>query len=121
DLGNGVNQANNLVGQIRTYLHEATNAIQSVVGVITTTTNGQALGSPIVGLVAQQGGTRPVIPKLLQSLVGDLAPQFINAVIGPALSNVLQQLDGPISQITDTLNQTKDAIAQADTQLASAG
>jgi hypothetical protein len=121
DLGNGVDQANNMVGQIRTYLHEATNAIQSVVGVITTTTNGGHLGSPIVGLVAQQDGTRPVIPKLLQSLVGDMAPQFIDAVIGPTVSNVLKEIDPPLAQITDTLNQTKASILQVDAQLATVG
>jgi hypothetical protein len=121
DLGNGLNQAKNLVGQIRGYLREATNAIESVVGVITTTTNGQALGSNIVGLATMTNGTRPVIPKLLQSLVGDIAPQFINAVVGPAVSNAMQELDPPLSQITDTLNQTKDAISQVDAQLATAG
>ena len=121
NLGDGAHEADNLVGQIRGYLHEATNAINSVVGVINTTTNGQSLGSNVVGLIAVQDGNRPVVPKLMQSLVGDLAPQFVNAVVGPAVSNVMQELEPPLAQITDTLNQTKDAITQVDTQLATAG
>jgi hypothetical protein len=121
NLGDGADQANNLVGQIRTYLHEATNAIQSVVGVLTTTTNGQHLVSPIAGLVAQQDGKREVIPKLLHSLVEDIAPQFIDAVIGPTVSNVLKEIDPALDQITDTLNQTQASLSQVDAQLGTVG
>jgi hypothetical protein len=120
-LGNGVNQASNLIGQVRGYLRDATNAIDSVVGVIGTTTNGQSLGSNVVGLIGKSGGSRPVVPQLLQSLVGDIAPQFIDAVVGPAVSNALQDVDPALSEITDTLNQTKDDLAQVDSKLASAG
>ena len=121
DMGNGVTQASNLVGQIRGYLRDATNAINAVVGTINMTTNGQSLGSNVVGLIAKQAGSRPVVPKLVNSLVGEIAPQFVDAVVGPALSNAVQGIEGPLSQITDTLTQTRDAIMEVDKQLGVGG
>jgi hypothetical protein len=121
DLGSAVNEANNLIGQVEGYLRDTTNAINSIVGVINMTTNGQALGSNVVGLIGQVGGARPVMPKLVQSLVGDIAPQFINAVVGPVLNDVLKQIEPALQQITDTLNQTRTAVMQVEAQLHSAG
>jgi hypothetical protein len=121
DLGDGLNQGNNLIGQIEGYISNATNAIESIVGVIDTTTNGTPLGSNIVGLISQQGGSRPVVPKMLQSLVGDIAPQFIDAVIGPTVSNLTQEIDPALSEITDGLKQTEDALAQVNGALGQAG
>lgn len=121
DLGSAVNEANNLVGQLEGYLRDATNAICSIVGVINVNTNGAALGSNIVGLITKVGNDRPIAPKLVQSLVGEIAPEFINAVLGPALSNVLTEVEPALTQITETLNQTKTAIAQVEAQLHSAG
>ncbi len=121
DLGNGANQANNLIGQIRTYLGNATNAIESIVGVINTTTNGLPIGSNVVGLISKVGGDRPVVPKLLQSLVGDIAPQFIDAVVGPTVSNVVHDIEPQLEEITSTLKQTEDALHQVDGTLAQAG
>ncbi len=121
NLGNGVTQASNLIGQVEGYLRDATNAIQSVIGVINTTTNGQSLGTNIVGLIGQVGGSRPVVPKLLNSLVGDLAPQFIDAVAGPALSNAVQSVEPQLQQITQTLNETDDALSQVAGTLGTAG
>ena len=121
DLGSAVNEANNLVGQLEGYLRDATNAICSIVGVINVNTNGAALGSNIVGLITKVGNDRPIAPKLVQSLVGEIAPEFVNAVLGPTLSNVLAEIEPALTQITETLNQTKSAIAQVEAQLHSAG
>lgn len=121
DLGSAVNEANNLIGQIEGYLRDTTNAICSIVGVINVTTNGQALGSNVVGLITKVGGDRPIAPKLVQSLVGEIAPEFINAVLGPTLSNVLHEVEPALQQITETLNQTKAAVAQVEAQLHAAG
>ena len=120
-VGSVTSSASNLIGQIQGYLRDATNAICSIVGTISATTNGQALGSNVVGLISKVAGDRPVMPKLLQSLVGDIAPQFINAVLGPTFSNVLAELEPALVEITDTLNQTKDAINQIEAELAPAG
>jgi hypothetical protein len=121
DLGDGLNQANNLIGQIQGYLSNATNAIESIVGVINTTTNGGPLGSNVVGLISKVGGDRPVVPKLVQSLVGDIAPQFIDAVIGPAISNVLHDVEPALTEVVDGLKQTEDAISQVNGALGQAG
>jgi len=121
-LANGVNQADNLIGRVEGYLQDATNAIQSVVGVLSMTTNGTSLGSNVVGLVAQDGsGGRPVVPKLLQSLVGDIAPQFIDAVIGPTVSNLLHDIEPELAEITDTLQQTEAALSLVSSNLGTAG
>ncbi len=122
DLGNGVNQASNLIGQIRGYLRDATNAINSIIGTINMNTNGAALGSNITGLITKDlGGNRSVVPKFLNSLVGDVAPTFINAVIGPTVSNVLSDIEPTLQDITDGLTQTENALMQADAKLATAG
>lgn len=120
-LANGVNQANNLIGRVEGYLQDATNAIESVIGVLSLTTNGAPLGSNIVGLVSQQGGSRPVVPKLIQSLVGDLAPQFIDAVIGPTVSNLLSDVEPELAEITSTLQQTESALSLVSSNLGTAG
>jgi len=121
DLGNGAHQANNLIGRVQGYLRDATNAIESVVGVLSMTTNGLPLGSNVVGLVTQVGGSRPVVPKLLGSLVGDLAPQFLDAVVGDTVSNLVQSVEPELAQITTTLKETEGALGQADSALGTAG
>jgi hypothetical protein len=122
DMGDGLGQASNLIGQVRGYLRDATNAINSIIGTVGMATNGNLLGSNVVGLIAKTNATdRPVVPKLLNSLVGDLAPQFINAVIGPTVSNLLAEADPTLEQITDTLTQSRDAIRQVDSKLSEAG
>jgi hypothetical protein len=121
DLGDGTTAASNVIGQIQGYLRDASNAIASVIGVLDTTTNGDAIGSNVVGLVNKQLGERPVVPKLVQSLVGDIAPQFINAVVGPAVSNVLSDLDPALDQITDTLTDTQNAISLVSSNLGVVG
>jgi hypothetical protein len=120
-VGSPVNEANNLIGQVEGYLRDATNAICSVVGVINTTTNGLPIGSNVVGLIAQVGGDRPIIPKLMNGLVGELAPQFIDALIGPTVSNIIKDLEPALQQIQQTLNQTKDTISQVSAQLGPVG
>jgi hypothetical protein len=120
-IGSASGSVSNLIGQIQGYLRDATNAICSIVSTINTTTNGQALGSNVVGLIAKVDGNRPVAPKLVQSLVGDIAPQFLNAVLGPALSNVLAQVEPALEQVSDTLNQTKSTITQVESQLEGVG
>jgi hypothetical protein len=121
EVGSATSAASNLIGQIQGYLRDATNAICSVAGVLNYTTNGQALSQSVTGLIAQVGGNRPIVPNLVQSLVGDLAPQFLDAVLGPTLSNVLAEIDPALEEISDTLNQTKDTISQIGGQLSPAG
>jgi hypothetical protein len=121
NLGNGVSAANNLIGQIQTYINDASNAISAVTGVINTTTNGQLIPATS-GLIAKQlDGSRPIVPKLLQSLVGDLAPQFLDAVLGPTVSNVVQEIEPQLSQIGDALDQVQNALGQASGALGTAG
>ena len=121
DLGNGFNSASNLIGQVKGYVDEATNAIQSVIGTINVSTNGQPLGSNVVGLISKVGGARPVVPKLVQSLVGEIAPQFIDAVIGPTVSNLVQEIEPALTEVADALKQTQDALVQVDGALAQTG
>ena len=120
-IGSAGGSVSNLIGQIQGYLRDATNALCSIVSTINTTTNGQALGSNVVGLIAKVDGARPVVPKLVQSLVGEIAPQFLNAVLGPVLSNVLAQIEPVLEQVSDTLNQTKSTLTQVESQLEGAG
>ena len=121
DLGQGVNQANNLIGRVEGYLQDATNAIQSVISVLSFTTNGMPLGSNVVGLVSKVNGSRPVVPKLVGSLVGDLAPQFIDAVVGPTVSNLVQSIEPELEEVTTTLQETESALGQASSALGTAG
>jgi len=121
DLGNAASSASNLLGQIRGYLRDATNAINSVVGTINTTTNGVAIGGEVTGLICKVGGERPVVPQLMGSLVQQIAPQFIDALIGPTVSNLLQEVEPQLTEISSALTQTRDAITQVDSQLAAAG
>lgn len=121
DIGSAVNDANNLIKQVETYLRDATNAICAVVGVVNMGTNGAALGSNVVGLIAKEAGERVVVPKLVNSLVGEIAPEFINAVAGPALEELTKEIEPALTQITEALNQVKDAIALVNAQLDNAG
>ena len=121
NLGDGFSSGSNLIGQVRGYVDEATNAIQAVIGTISATTNGQPIGSNVVGLISKVGGSRPIVPKLVQSLVGDIAPQFIDAVIGPTVSNLLQQAEPALAEVSDTLKQTQDALVQVDNALGQTG
>ncbi len=120
DLGDAGNAANNLVGQVAGYLKDATNAINSVIGGLKVGTDGQPLAGAM-GLIEKVGGTRPIVPNLLQSLVGDIAPQFLNAVIGPTLDGVLKDIEPALGEITDTLTQTKNALSQVEGTLENAG
>jgi hypothetical protein len=121
NLGSGASAANNLVGQIQGYLRDASNAISAVTGVLNMTTNGQALDSSVDGLIRKVGGSRPIVPKLMQSLVGDIAPQFISAVVGPTLSSVTADLDPALDQIAQGLGETQNAISQVSSNLSAAG
>ena len=122
NLGDGFDSANSLIGQVKGYVDEATNAIQSVIGTITNNVNGQPIGSNVVGLIAKvDGGSRPVVPKLVQSLVGEIAPQFIDAVIGPTVSNLLQEIEPALVEVCDALKQTQDALMQVDDALGETG
>jgi hypothetical protein len=121
NLGNGVNTTSNLIGQLQDNLRNVTNAINAIIGVVRIGTNGQDLGSDITGLFSKVDGGRPIIPKLAQSLVGDLAPQFINATVGPTLSNLVQQAEPAMAQINQTLGSTENAIMQVSAQLSAAG
>jgi hypothetical protein len=122
DLGNGVTQASNLIGQVRGYLRDATNAINSIVGTLGMNTNGDTLVTNVTGLITKDlNGNRSVVPKFLNSLVGDIAPTFINAVVGPTVSNVLSDIDPALQEITDGLTQTENALMQVDAKLGTAG
>ena len=122
NLGDGVDSANSLIGQVRGYVDEATNAIQAVIGTITNTVNGQPIGSNVVGLISKvDDGSRPVVPKLVQSLVGEIAPQFIDAIVGPTVSNLLQEIEPALTEVADALKQTQDALLQVDAALAESG
>src|SRR5262249_11280982 len=104
------------------YLRDATNAINSIIGKVSMNTNGDMLGSNITGLITKDlNGNRSVVPQFLNKLVGDVAPTFINAVIGPTVSSVLSQIEPSLQEITDGLPQTENALMQADSKLASAG
>ena len=120
-LGDGFNSASNLIGQVKGYVDEATNAIEAVIGTINTTTNGQPIGSNVVGLISKVAGDRPVVPKLVQSLVGEIAPQFIDAVIGPTVSNLLQEIEPALVEVSGGLQQVEDALIQVDTALGQTG
>lgn len=120
-VGSPVNEANNLLGQVEGYLRDATNAICAVVGTINTTTNGLPIGSNVVGLIAQVAGDRPIVPRLMNSLVGELAPQFIDALVGPTVDKIVKELEPTLSQIQQTLNQTKDTISSVNAQLGPVG
>lgn len=121
DLGQAGTAANNLIGQVEKYIKDATNAINSVIGGLKVGINGEALDAGITGLIESKAGGRPIVPKLLQGLVGDIAPQFINAVVGPTLDSVIQEIEPALQEITETLGETKNALAQVEGALENAG
>ncbi len=106
-----------LVAEVRTYLRNATNAIQSVIGVINQDTNGIDLGSNVVGLACQVAGNRPILQNVLTNIVGDLAADYINAFAGPVVSNAIKKLDPTIAKIDTKLLETENVISNVDSVL----
>lgn len=121
-VADAVGSANNLLGQVNTYLQNITNAINAITGTINTTTNGIPLGSTVQGILAKEvGGNYPIASDLIKSLVGTFAAQFIDATVGPTLSNLLHQAQPTLDQLVTVLNQTRDAIMEAQKTLSPVG
>ena len=122
-MGDAADQANNLLGKIQKDLQDATNAIEAVIGDVTIFTNGTFdPGTAITGLVAKAaGGNRAVVPALLQDVVGNLAPVFIDSVVGPALTSVVEKLDPALEQITSKLKETEGLITNVYARLGTLG
>ena len=120
NVANGADSANNLLNQLDTYLRDAINAIDSVNGTITNV-NGVNIGHEVQGLITKNvDGQRDVAMKLVKSLVGDIAAQFINATVGPQLSNLLQQAEAPLSEISSALTDVRAVLVEVRSSLAPA-
>jgi hypothetical protein len=116
-LSDGTNTANNLLGQLDTYLRDITNAIDAITGTISQT-NGIDIGHSVQGLLAKDdNGQRNVAINLVKSLVGDFAAQFLNATVGPELSNLVAQVNPSLEEVATVLNDVKDALVQARAKL----
>ncbi|MDE3068664.1 MAG: methyl-accepting chemotaxis protein, partial [Verrucomicrobiota bacterium] len=121
-LGSGVNSANDLIGQIQGYLRDGTNAINAIIGVVSIGTNGQNLGSNVVGLITQQlDGSRDGVVKLASSLIGDFAPQLVSATVSPTLSNLVAQAEPSLQELQQSLADTEGVLIEVSTQLDAAG
>ncbi|MBI5384444.1 MAG: hypothetical protein HZA90_07120 [Verrucomicrobia bacterium] len=121
NLGNATSGAGNLIDQTRTYLGNVTNAIDAVTGGIDKTTNGAPLGGFVKGLLHKAGDSYDVAPALVENLVIDFAADFIESVTQPELDNQLKKVQPALEQVETVLGQTKDAIVQVDSQLATGG
>jgi hypothetical protein len=120
DVGSAVNEANNLIKQVEDYLRDVTNAVCAVAGTLDRATNGVPI-PPVDGLLKKVGGNFPVLGSLGQDLVGNLAPQLLDAVAQPGLNNLIKELEPGLTQITEALNQIKAAVMLVESQLHSAG
>ena len=120
-VADGASSVNNLLGQLNTYLKNVTNAINAITGTVREGTNGIDLGGPVNGLLHKELGNFPIVSGLVTNLVGSFAGDFINAVVGPALSNVLAQAAPTLDQIVTVLNQTRDTIMEAQKTLGPLG
>ena len=118
-LGDGSTPVNNLIGQLDTYLRDIITAIDAVNGTVTNV-NGVDIGS-LPGLITpNESGQRDVAMKLVKSLVGDIASQFLSATVGPQLSNLLQQAEAPLSEISTALTDARNVLSDVRAKLAPA-
>ena len=121
-LGSGLQTANNLITQIQSYLRDGTNAINAVISVVNIGTNGQNLpGQGVAGLISPQPDGRSGIPKLITSLISDMAPRFIDSTAGPTMSNLVGEADSTFAELTQTLTDTEDALIKVSDGLTNAG
>ena len=115
-LGDGSAPGNNLIGQLDTYLRDIITAIDAVNGTVTNV-NGADVGS-LPGLITpNKSGQRDVAMKLVKSLVGDIAAQFLSATVGPELNNLLQQAEAPLSEISTALTDARAVLVEARSKL----
>lgn len=66
-----------------------------------------------------QFGNRMVIGSLVQNLVTDLAPDYLNVINGQARFGFISEAEGAISQIQDSFNQIQESISSLRAQLKS--
>jgi hypothetical protein len=116
-IGNVAGSTSNLIGQIQVYLRDATNAINAVVGTLSVGTNGAPI-SAVNGLVAQQAGNIPVLPSFAKSLVGEIAAQYASALVGPLLTNAIEEIKPAVTEISGQLVQTRGLLMAVNTNLA---
>ena len=121
NLATTVGGANNLISQVREYLRNATNAINAVTETVSIGTNGLPLEHIADGLLSKVGNQYPVASGLVGELVRNIAAEFLDAVVGDALNELLAQVDPSLQQVRTVLNQVRDEIMRADAQLGSTG
>jgi hypothetical protein len=116
-LGNGLSASTNLIGQLQRYIGDATNSINAIVGTISAGADGVPLGEEVQGLIAREGENFPVVPKLVQSLAGQFAGEFVDAVAGPVLDQAVADLKPVLTELTTQLIATRSALVQVSTNL----
>ena len=120
NIGGAATSANNLLKQLDTYLRDIITAIDAVNGSVSNV-NGADLGQTLPGLITpNESGQRDVAMKLVKSLVGDIAAEFLSATVGPELSNLLQQAEAPLSEISGALTDARNVLSEVRSNLAPA-
>lgn len=91
----------NLVGQVDAYLGDVETALNEV-----------------QNLVAEAPeGSRTIVANLVRELVGDLAAQFVGAIVDSQLEAILAESDPTLDQISNVIGEMQDGISDARAQL----
>ncbi len=117
-LADGAAQPLGMLKELSDALDEITNSIAAITGTIAKGTNGLPLGTVKDGLLKITGGQRPIAKQLVGELVGQLASEFLGAAAEPHLSNLMQEIEPSLQQITSLLNDVQDALGQVRAQVA---
>jgi hypothetical protein len=117
-LADGAGQPLGVLKELADTLDEITNAISAITGTISKGTNGVPLGTVKDGLLKLTGGQRPIVKQLVGELVGQLAEQFLSAVAEPHLSNLMEEVEPTLQQITTVLNDVQKALGEVRAKVA---
>lgn len=117
-LADGAAQPLGLLKELADMLDEITNAISAITDTISKGTNGVPLGTVKDGLLKLVDGQRPLAKRLVGELVGQLAEEFLSAVVEPHLGNLMKEVEPTLQQIVSRLNEVQAALGEIRAKVA---
>jgi hypothetical protein len=98
--GGGAGQMD-LVNQVDDYLADVENALNEVQNLI----------------AEAPDGSRTLVANLVRELVGDLAAQFVGAIVDSQLDAILEEIDPTLDQISEVIGEMQDVLSEIRGQL----
>jgi hypothetical protein len=119
NLLGAIGQISNVVGQIDKYLGDVQHALDAIIGSITNDIDGNYIGMQ-VGLFAStnSGASRAIVSNLIYRVTSNLAAEFVNSVVNPAIDKFIKDHEMTIQEVIDVLTQIRDQVAAIRAQLA---